>query len=378
MNVMSEQELLEKRINEILEQSFLGPYLKQLTITDIRFNGTQLRIQDNEKGRYLAPDQPSKEEVQRLVKQISDVQKRNFSHSEPQLDTEIGILRISATHQRISPDGINLAIRISRPHLAISSIADLVTGEHEPLERLFNILMLSEDNLVICGRTGSGKTEFQKLLVGYTEEDANIFLIEDTRDSHIKALYPERDITSLKTIPGVFEMSDGVKTALRNNPDWTIIAETRGAVSADVLDSAKTDHAIITTLHAKGAKNIPSRFIPMIRQSPAYAIIEDQLIGSEIVEFLRWGCYLQGKRKKGGKTIRRVKELMEYTDFTSKGAVGNYVYREVKVRDQKTGKYRIEQRYHPLSEKTLAELEDKELIHLVPDEFLPKGGSKQS
>ncbi|MEY2366367.1 ATPase, T2SS/T4P/T4SS family [Lysinibacillus capsici] len=378
MNVMSDQERLEKRINEILEQSFLGPYLKQLTITDIRYNGTQLRIQDNEKGRYLAPDQPSKEDVQKLVKQISDIQKRNFSHSEPQLDTEIGILRISATHQRISPDGINLAIRISRPHLAISSIADLVTGDHEPLEQLFKVLMLSENNLVICGRTGSGKTEFQKLLVGYTEEDSNIFLIEDTRDSHIKALYPEKDITSLKTIPGVFEMSDGVKTALRNNPDWTIIAETRGAVSADVLDSAKTDHAIITTLHAKGAQNIPSRFIPMIRQSPAYAIIDDQLIGNEIVEFLRWGCYLQGTRKKGGKTVRRVKELMEYTDFTSKGAVGNYVYREVKVRDQETGEYRIEQRYQPLSEKTLAELEDKELIHLVPDEFLPKGGSKQS
>ncbi|UDK94852.1 hypothetical protein EYB33_00415 (plasmid) [Lysinibacillus sphaericus] len=57
----------------------------------------------------------------------------------------------------------------------------------------------------------------------------------------------------------------------------------------DVLDSAKTDHAIITTIHAKDAMNIPSRLIPI-----------------------------------------------------------------------------------------LAELEEKELIHLVPDEFLPKGGSKQS
>ena len=93
---------------------------------------------------------------------------------------------------------------------------------------------------------------------------------------------------------------------------------------------------------------------------------------------MRWGCYLQGTRTKEGKTVRRIKELAEYTEFTSKGTVGNYVYREVKVRDQETGKYRIEQRYQPLSEKTLAELEDKELIHLVPDEFLPKGGSKQS
>ena len=141
-----------------------------------------------------------------------------------------------------------------------------MTGDYEPLEQLFKVLMLAESNLIICGRTGSGKTEFQKLLVGYTAEDANIVLIEDTRDSHIKHYILKRILQVGKRY-GVFEMSDGVKAALRNNPDWTIIAETRGAVSADVLDSAKTDHAIITTLHAKGAMNIPSRLIPMIRQS---------------------------------------------------------------------------------------------------------------
>ncbi len=366
---MNDQELQEKRINEILDNSFLGPLLKIESITDIKFNGTHLRIQDNEKGRYLAPDQPSEEMVKTLIKQIADVQKSTFTYTEPQLDTEIGILRISATHRRISPDGTTLAVRISRPRLAIESIGNIISGDYTDIEQLFKVLMLAENNLVIAGRTGSGKTEFQKLLVGYTADDANIVLIEDTRDSHIKALYPEKDISSWKTVPGLFEMSDGVQAGLRNNPDWTIIAETRGKVSADVLDSAKTDHAIITTVHAKGAMNIPSRLIPMIRQSPAYAIIDDQLIGNEIVEFLRFGCYLQGTRTKEGKTIRRIKELVEYTDFTSKGATGNYVYREVKVRDSESGEYRTEQRFHKLSEKTLTELEDKELIHLVPDVF---------
>jgi len=368
---MSDLELLEKRINEILENSFLGPFLKNHSITDIKYNGTHLRIQDNNIGRYLAENQPTEDEVKTLVKKIADVQKFTFTHTEPQLDTEIGILRISATHRRISPEGTTLAVRISRPHLAIESIANVITGDYRDIEQLFKVLMLAESNMVIAGRTGSGKTEFQKLLVSYIADDANITLIEDTRDSHIKTLYPEKDITSWKTVPGLFEMADGVKAALRNNPDWTIIAETRGEVSADVLDSAKTDHAIITTVHAKGAMNIPSRFIPMIRQSPAYAIIDDQLIGNELVEFLRWGVYLQADRIQG-KTERRLKELAEYTDFTQKGAVGSYVYREVKIMDEKTGEYRIEQRFHPLSDKTLAELEDKGLIHLVPDIFKVK------
>ncbi|UDK94850.1 Flp pilus assembly complex ATPase component TadA (plasmid) [Lysinibacillus sphaericus] len=189
---MNDQELQEKRINEILDKSFLVPLLKIESITDVKFNGTHLRIQDNEKGRYLAPDQPSEEMVKTLIKQIADVQKSTFTYIEPQLDTEIGILRISATHRRISPDGTTLAVRISRPRLAIESIGNIISGDYKDIEQLFKVLMLAENNLVIAGRTGSGKTEFQKLLVGYTADDSNIVLIEDTRDSHIKALYPEK------------------------------------------------------------------------------------------------------------------------------------------------------------------------------------------
>ncbi|MGE6600157.1 ATPase, T2SS/T4P/T4SS family [Lysinibacillus fusiformis] len=73
----------------------------------------------------------------------------------------------------------------------------------------------------------------------------------------------------LKEAQTLLHGADEVKATLCSNTDWPIIAETRGEVAADVLDSAKTDHSIITTVHAKGAMNILSRLIPMFTQEGA-------------------------------------------------------------------------------------------------------------
>ncbi|QNK89094.1 type II/IV secretion system ATPase subunit [Sporosarcina sp. resist] len=367
----------ENRIQDTLQKSFIGDYLKDEEITDISFNGTSLRLQHNEKGRYPADKQPSIEDVKRLIKQIADAQKKTFTNSEPELNTEIGFLRLNAMHEAISPDGMTFAIRVSRPRLVVSSIAEFTIGKGDEVEGLLKVLILSESNVIISGRTGVGKTEFQKLLVSFIPDDSKITLIEDTRDSHIKSIFPEKDINSWQTILGLFTMSAAVQAGLRNNPDWAIIAETRGVEAADVLDSAKTDHAIITTLHAKGAMNIPSRFIPMIRQSSAYAIIDDQLIGNEIVEFLRFGIHLHSFME-DGKRVRRIKEIVEYTDFTKKGAEGVYLYRHLNMYEEATNTYVSKEFFEPLSEQSLENLKDKQLYHLLSDVFKQNNSKEES
>lgn len=363
----------KEQIQVILQQSFIGRFLKDEGITDISYNGKTLWLQHNEKGRFQAEVQPSLEEVERLAKRIADIQKKEITNSEPILDTEIGFLRVNAMHDVISPDGMTLAIRVSRPRLAISSLKNVTAGNRKEIEDLLKVLILAGSNIIISGRTGSGKTELQKLLVGFIPDNQKITLIEDTRDSHIKALYPEKDINSWQTL--VLDdrekkvlIQDLVKAGLRNNPDWIIVSETRGEEAADMLDSAKTDHSIITTIHAKGAMNIPSRLIPMIRQSPAYAIMDDQLVGKEIVELLRFGIHLHLDMVKG-KMVRRIKEIVEYTDFTSKGAVGTYLYRNIHQFNEEMKQYQSTEVFNALSEKTLEELKDKQLYHLLPDIF---------
>src|SRR5690625_4894390 len=125
----------DKRIKQILEQSFLKEYLSDQGITDIRWNGTDLRLQHNEKGYFRAKNQPSIAQVKRITKQISDIQKKEFTNSNPILDTEIGYLRVNAMHEAASPDGMSLAIRVSRPRIAVRSIDELTTAKNTDIEQ---------------------------------------------------------------------------------------------------------------------------------------------------------------------------------------------------------------------------------------------------
>ncbi len=366
----------EDKVRKILEKSFIAKYLKDEGITDINFDGDKLRIQHNQKGPEIVEEKPTLDEVKRLIKQISDIQKKAFNDSEPILDTEFGFIRVNAVHEAASPDGHTTALRISRPRLAVDNISEMTYGNNQEIADLLKVLIMAESNIIIAGRTGSGKTELQKMLVGPIDDSKIIALIEDTRDSHIKALYPQKFIYSWQTLLSEqrskkVTMSDLVKAALRNNPDWVIISETRGSEAADILDSVKTDHAIITTIHAKGAANVPSRLVPMIRQAPAYSIMSDLIVGREIVEFLRFGIYMQYAIE-DGRIVRRIKEIMEYNDYTEKGAVGTYLYRHIQEYDEQSGEYQTKQIFNPLSEKSIEELKDKRLYHMLPDTFKKK------
>src|SRR5690625_1423305 len=112
-------------------------------------------------------------------------------------------------------------------------------------------------------------------------------------DSHIKELYPEKDINSWRTLTqssreNPITYRDLIKAGLRNKPDWLIVAETSGTEAYDMLESALTDHAIITTIYDKGATGIPSRLIFMIGQ--AYEINES-LLDREIADTLKIGIH---------------------------------------------------------------------------------------
>lgn len=365
---MDSKTKIEERIEEILKKSFLYTYLKNDFITDISFNGKQMRIQDNLKGRYKADYQPSHDEVIQLGKKIADEMGKEFTPSDPILDTELAYLRVNFIHPAISPAGTTFAIRVSRPKLAIHELEKLANKD---VAKLLEVLIKADSNIIISGRTGAGKTELQKLLVGFIPDNKKITLIEDTMDSHIKELYPEKDINSWRTLTddsrekkiGYTEL---IKAGLRNNPDWLIIAETRGSEAYSIVESALTDHSIITTLHAKQASAIPSRLLSMIgKQYP----VNEILFGKDIVNVLRFGIYLSMEEKEDGKIDRYIREIVEFTDYTEKGVEFIPLYETKKEYDERTNSYIRRTVMNPLSEETLEELKFKQLYHMLPDVF---------
>lgn len=368
----------DQKVEKLLEESFLRPFLKKETITDINFDGHKLVLLDNKLGPLLPESQPTVEEAKRLMNQIANIQGKQLNNSSPVMDTEIGYLRVNAVDESVSPDGMTFSIRVSRPRLAVSDIRDMTSGNVQEVEDLLSILIQARSNIIVSGATGTGKTELQKLLVRYIHDDEMIVLIEDTRDSHIKALYPEKSIKSWQTLNAdgrekKVEIQDLVKAGLRNFPKWMLVSETRGKEAADMLDSAKTDHSIITTLHATGAMDIPSRLMSMIRQSASYAQVSDMIIGKEVTQFLRFGIHLEAAQEEEG-IVRRIKEIVEFNDYTEKGAVGTYLYKQKNTYDPRTDTYQTVEEFGTLSDETLNVLHDKKLFHLMPDVFKPADG----
>lgn len=373
----------QDRVSEILEGSFLAPFLRDEEITDINFDGVKLSLKHNKKGTILVDEKPNIQQVKNLFKQIADLQNVEFTHSNPILDTEIGFYRVNAVHDTVSPDGMTFSLRVSRPRLAVSSIGESLNTNNaqikEDVEKLLGILMKSGVNIIISGATGSGKTELQKLLVGYITDDKQIVLIEDTRDSHIKALYPNKSIKSYQTLTtnereNKVEIKDLVKVGLRNFPDWLIVSETRGSEASDMLDAAKTNHSVVTTLHASGAMNIPSRLMSMIGQSDAYSQMSDRLIGQEIVEFLPIGIHLELTENENG-VVRGIKEIVAFEEYLE-GAKGVHLYHRLNYYNPETGRYEIEEILNPLPMNILKKIEHSKLIHLLPEVFKERGRSE--
>lgn len=366
----------QERIQYLIDNSFLKEYLELPHVTDISYNGTKMLIQDNIKGRYVAENQPEYKKVVALGKKIANEMGKEFANNDPILDTELAYLRVNFVHEAISPSGCTFSIRISRPEKAINDLSELA---NEDVAQLLKVLIKAETNIIIAGRTGTGKTELQKLLVEFIPDNKKITLIEDTMDSHIKELYPNKDINSWRILTDdvrdkKITYHDLIKAGLRNNPDWLIIAETRGSEAYDMVESALTDHSIITTIHAKKAEAIPRRLISMIGQKYQ---VNEILLGKDIAKTLSIGIYLDMKETKEG-IKRYIREIVEFTDFTEQGVSYIPIYSIEKTFNNKTEKYDTQLITNPLSEERLNEIAYKGLYHLVPNPFKENTDKKSS
>lgn len=371
---MKEMSEIDKELLGILNDSFVSPFLEDEHTTDVRFNGTQLRIQDNIKGRYIPEEQPTEQEVFMLVKRLLDAKGKSFNTSEAIVDTAFGNIRMNAMHKEVSPFGTTFALRISKPSLAIKDFATLAPME---VKYLLEALTKSRISFAISGATGSGKTEFQKYTVGFIDDFDIIFLMEDTMDSHLKEVYSDKDITSCQTKEEEgrekkIGFSDLNASGLRNNPDWMIQSETRGAEAMAMVKSALSGHSIITTLHALAAGNIVSRILSMI--SEKYNV-NQVLMGSDIVSCLPIGVHMVAEEL-NGKIVRIIREIVEFTGFDEKGVKFNTLYSLERKYDMKTEVYEDVPVYGHISDSMMKTILFNKNFHLVPDCFIKKVDSK--
>ena len=302
---------MRENLFEQLEFGAFRQFIENDDITDISYtNNGQIWVRSLTKGAYRVENHSiTNADVEKLAFQCSNVMGTTFNNASPFLDAESPELRMNFVHESIATNGIALVIRKTPAKIRLKEEnllkEDYITKDiHDFLIQCVH----GHCNIMVCGETGSGKTEFVKYLASHTKENEKIITIEDTLELHLDKIYPTRDIVAMKT-NNIASYSDVLVTCMRQNPKWILLSEVRSAeaVSA-VRNSISSGHNILSTIHSDKASAIPHRM---------YSLMESQLDVDQflntIYRYIQLGVHIKAYySKKYGKFHREIDEITEF------------------------------------------------------------------
>ena len=296
-----------------LNNSFLSPLLNDSQITDISYNGESIYYLHNLLGRNRSEIEVNENDAKDFIRQIANLAEKQFSFQNPKLDVSFGKYRINAVHPSIGRKDnekcLTFSIRISSETPIIKNDLNFLNAE---LISLFNVLLRSKVSIVIGGITGTGKTEFQKYLISCLDNYTRIIIIDNVLELDNLSLDNDLDINIWQSDENNKETSlqELVKNALRSNPDWLIVAESRGKEMIEVLNSAMTGHPILTTIHAFDINSMPTRIARMVMMNEQSQNFDVLL--TDIFYNFRFYIYLKREIDDKGHVRRYIDEVAEF------------------------------------------------------------------
>ncbi|MBO4856221.1 MAG: type II/IV secretion system ATPase subunit [Bacilli bacterium] len=296
-----------------LQNSFLQELLLDSAITDISYNGQSIFYLHNFLGRQKADISVSDSDAKDFIRQIANLSEKQFSFQNPKLDVSSGKYRINAVHPSIGRKDnercLTFSIRIASEKPIIKNDPNFLNAE---LVSLFNVLLKSKVSIVIGGITGSGKTEFQKYLIASLENYTRIIIIDNVLELDNLSLDNDLDINVWQSDENNKEttIQELVRNALRSNPDWLIVAESRGKEMIEVLNSAMTGHPILTTIHAFDINSMPTRITRMVMMNEQTQNFDVLL--TDIYYSFRFYVYLKREIDEKGRVKRFIDEVAEF------------------------------------------------------------------
>jgi len=335
--------MTEKHDN-IFEGMDFGPlkkYLDNDDVTDVSYsNNGQVWLKTLSKGIYRIDDSEINNVfIEKLAFQCSNVMGKSFNAAHPFLDSESAELRMNFVHDSVAKNGIACVIRKTPAKIRLER--NKILKEKYITEDILDFLITcvhGHCNIIVCGETGSGKTEFVKFLAANTLENEKIITIEDTLELHLDRIYPNRDIVAMKT-NNIASYSDVLVTCMRQNPKWILLSEVRSAEAVmAVRNSISSGHYILSTIHADKAASIPNRMYSLLETNQDI----EQFLKS-IYRYIQLGVYIRGYQdKESKKFVREIAEVTEFYVTENNEAKYNVLYKktpEGKVYRKNPSKY---------------------------------------
>lgn len=305
----------------------LQQYLDNDDVTDISYsNGGQLWLKTLSHGIFRV-ENPLVDNafMEKLAFQCANVVGHSFNAAHPFLDSESAELRMNFIHDSIARNGIACVIRKTPAKIRLEK--DKILEQKYITEDIHDLLIYcvhGHCNIIVCGETGSGKTEFVKYLAAHTYENEKLITVEDTLELHLDRIYPHRDIVAMKT-NNVASYSDVLVSCMRQNPKWILLSEVRSAEAVMAArNSISSGHYILSTIHADKASSIPNRMYSLLETSQDI----DQFLKS-IYRYIQIGVYIRGYQDKVSKRfVREIAEVCEFYVTEENEAKYNIIYRK--------------------------------------------------
>lgn len=301
---LPEDALIATIVAETIGLGPIEPFLADDSITEIMVNGpTQVYVE--REGRLQRVDSPfgSTESLLSLIERIVTPLGRRIDEESPMVDARLPDgSRVNAIIPPLSLVGPTLTIRkFAKRRFSMDDLIAIGTLSGE-MAQFLEICVKYRRNIVVSGRTGTGKTTTLNILSNFIPDNERIVTIEDAAELQLE----QDHVVSLEARPanvegkGQVAIRDLVKNALRMRPERLVVGECRGAEALDMLQAMNTGHdGSLTTAHANSPRDILSRLEVMVLLSgvdlPMRAVREQLASAVDII--LQTTRFSDGKRR---------------------------------------------------------------------------------
>jgi len=243
----------------------LGPLeqlLRDPSVTDVMVNGPD-QVYVERDGVLSSTDVTFRDEthLRHTVMRVLPESAGPFDQAHPSIDAVLeGGVRL---HAMLPPLCDVTTLTLRRIAAIVPSWDDLMRRNMLPMavKEVLCEAVSDRKNIVVCGRSGVGKTTLLARLIAETGGQ-RVVVIEDTPELG----QPSKHCVSLRTRSantdgvGAVDVAWLVRNALRMRPDRLVIGEVRGVEVADLLQALNTGHdGSMVTVHANGVADVLTR-----------------------------------------------------------------------------------------------------------------------
>ena len=168
----------------------------------------------------------------------------------------------------VSEDGGRFRVNVFRKATGIGAVFRHIPGDVPKLDQLNMPPILKkfcdyhQGMVLVTGSTGTGKSTTLAAMIDHLNETRNLNII--SLEDPIEFVHPSKNCQVIQREVGthVESFADGVRSAMREDPDVILVGELRDAETISMaMTAAETGHLVLGTLHTTGAVKTIDRII---------------------------------------------------------------------------------------------------------------------